>query len=402
MDEIVVNQQLDAKVESPSELKDTLRNLDKEIDRLTELNPKLFDKLLKKFEEYQNQINQWGHTEKNGELDDKQADLLTQIKHDFLDLYHDLVRFQRLNSDYQDAKGKVIFDIGNNPIAEKLAAKEGAHTFESRLLAQDAAIFEKYAEFARANPAFLKFGNALYYGTPASEDNPAHAYTQIENIEELDLPANLMIPHEQMRKANTAAHELYLEYCRQHNLDPKKQVAFVPSEQFSFGGHAGIEDRETREDTWHTYVVVETDKSGNGMKFVNQENGKAYYIPPYITALHETGHVQRYKMFQKRGESPPNGINEIAQVITAVINMDHVYKKINNLALDMTVEYPKNLPSDKKDGIHLGLLANTFRELLKKHGTIEAALMSKEGQTFVFSYYDNAVKRPHEISINSI
>lgn len=254
------------------------------------------------------------------------------------------------------------------------------HTSESKLVGKYAEVYKKYSEFAMQNPAFLRFGNSL--------DNDDSRYPKKlvpKDKGNKGLSARKMIPSKLEQKADSVACKLYKEFCKKNEVNPKELVNFIQFPEKLVGGHIDPDNIEGLGWIAKIYVgskgVYEYDKKGN-----------KYYSPKEITALHELDHLQRYKGFGKdKGclNAKDIAINETATMINEIINNDFVYKKIKNIPLDSVVIYPENLPSNKKGGIPLGILANTFRTLKEKYGTVEESLMSKEGQEFVKRYYKN-------------
>lgn len=284
----------------------------------------------------------------------------------------------------REEMNRVQFGLDNSPLVAVMRGRPGIHTHESPLVARHIVPFERYVRFARCNPAFLRFGMALYPGNTEAYENVG--------IQQVDSPVFEMIPSEMKIDANAHAKKLYERYCAKNGLEAKQQVEFPALDSIMFGGAAEVRGMEDRRTTWNQKVFVETDKFGDGFVVRDQQDGREYYIPPHITALHEMGHAERVKVFQQVTAEGrlPESIVEIAQVIDQVINQDEVYKTSKGLPMDSVVEYPKKLPTDKNGGISLGELANMFRTLKKTYGTIEECLMSEEGQQYVRRYFKDA------------
>ncbi|HBA36377.1 TPA: hypothetical protein DCZ15_00720 [Candidatus Falkowbacteria bacterium] len=225
------------------------------------------------------------------------------------------------------------------------------HTKDSKLFGQYAQIHEQYQEFANVNPAFLRFGSALYSGQYRLKDKKS----------DLSEAFNKMIPVKDSVSADEIAQELYIEFCAQHGVDPAKQLYFNHGIQSSFIG-----------------------EEFQGVKFalisVGEETTKSkYYNPAFVTAIHELNHLQRFTEIQAGRDLKMEALGEVYTRIQEVINKDYIYKKINKIPLEEVVVYPEELNSDYLGGLSLGLVANTFRELLKKYETIEECLMSPSG-----------------------
>lgn len=239
------------------------------------------------------------------------------------------------------------------------------HTEDSKLYGQYADIHREYRNFAEQNPSFLRFGASLYSGQFNLKD-------RTKNISEA---INKMIPVKDSIQANKIAEEMYIEFCKKNDIDPAKQLCF----NACYGGN------------------LTSDKLGN-IKFAFINIGEAiitgeYYTPAYVIAIHEINHLQRLSDGQHEGrlvgDIKTEALDEIVTKINEAINKDYIYKKINSISLEEEVEYPEKLNSDYNKGLSVGLVANTFRKLLKKYETIEECLMSQEGQDFVKEYYKN-------------
>ncbi len=263
---------------------------------------------------------------------------------------------------------RINAEYDRDAIVKKIGAQPGRHTSESKILGIHADIFKSYAVFVKNHPAFLKFGNALYNGTPDGSGRN-------------DVAVFKMIPYEQRKDAENVARDLYLQYCRVHDIDSQKQVDFF-DEPF----RAGVTYTYYKEDeynVWNKQVLV-----FNGGILSEEEND---YFPAHLVALHELGHIERTVPYILEKIQEEDGINEIATRINDAINADTVYKSIMEISIDEVVDYPEKLSTELvKEGLNVGLLANAFRILKDKHGTVEAALMSPEGMAFVLNYFSDS------------
>jgi hypothetical protein len=266
---------------------------------------------------------------------------------------------------------------GKGSVATCYAAAPGRHLPGSPLVGINANGLELYERFAARNPALIRFGNALYFEDPNFPgESPGGSHDGHARFK--------MIPSVMKARADEISEELYLEYCRLHGVDPKKQIDW--QSDYIRPAVTYICDVENRHNTWNVHVIANT----SGIE--TEHGGTKYHSPAYLCALHELGHVERMRPHQKERSLTDREtcISEMAQVVNGVIDADYVFKKISGIPLDQEIQYPARLPAglESRD-INLGLIANTFRTLRDKYGTIEAALMSKEGMAFVLRYYSN-------------
>ena len=265
-----------------------------------------------------------------------------------------------------------------------------AHNAESPIIGLQSETFHSYETFAMDNPALLRFGNALYYDNAMLPnfmgDQALDGYARFK-----------MIPVELQEQADQVAKFLYLEYCSQHGLDPQTAVSW--SEWKNTGGII-ISDRDR--DYWSALALV-------GAEGISEtHNDREYYNSPYLVALHELSHIERTEIGHRHKKRTllDSSIDEIGTVIEEIILKDTIYKYIEGIPLDQEVDYPEALATSDGAGLNLGLVANTFRDLQLRYGSIEAALMSEESMAFVTSYYLNEVTADeqdhweHTVSVN--
>lgn len=268
-------------------------------------------------------------------------------------------------------------EILRKELRKEFSLNPGRYMPDSPILGLRTAELDKYAEFAKQHPAFIRFGHALYYGYPHLPE-----YDLSQGGERSRNTLN-MIPLSLKEKADQIAKELYFEYCTRYYLDPEKAVQW--SNDVDREGVTWVYDVENEWNTWNVHVYVET----RGMLLTGTD--QSYYSPPFLVALHELEHVERTKPFEPKRQFTRTGdsIHEIAPMLDQIIYQDTIYKHILSIPIEQEVYYSEKLPCNLGNNINLGLIANTFRRLKSLYGSIEAALMSSEGQKFVKSYYDN-------------
>lgn len=247
--------------------------------------------------------------------------------------------------------------------------------------------YEKFHEFALKNPAFIKFGNAIY------TDNYQYKWKiGKDKSSEKGLSCFKMIPFEDKEKADSLAKELYLKFCKENKIDPKKAVNF--SEEYPHFETANFDTTGNKVcDAWIGIAYAGDDLYTEKNLEENKE-GKKFYVPKEVNAVHELTHLQRWNwknfLGYKIGDNKTRATFESSTRIGDIINQDYIYKKMKNIPLDSLVIYSEKVPCEKRKGVEVGLIANTFRNLKKKYGTIEECLMSKEGKEFVKRYYRNS------------
>ncbi len=259
--------------------------------------------------------------------------------------------------------------------------KPGWHSKKSPIVGIYADVFDKYLEFALQNPAFRRFGHAAYMGWIRD------ALLDMMSPSPFD---GDMIPKKYAPDAEKVSYALYKEILSpyaKYGLTPDNAVLFTDNKT----DRVETMEVEDCENTWHLEVrasigwaePTERDRYLSGLR--------------YLIAVHELGHVKRMRKRASR-DFPPSLIcvipemriiEETAVAITDIILYDYVRKIVEGLPINSVVEYERKVPSDSGDGIPLGVVANTFRNLRVKYGTIEQALMSGEGQRFVLKDYMN-------------
>ncbi len=277
-----------------------------------------------------------------------------------------------------DKLSDILIPTGpSNPFSPEDINSGGIHQWDSAIVGLSALDHNEYKLFAQNNPAFLRFGNALYFDNPQL---PGFASTEVDD----GRSTFKMIPVSMAVDANRLSSQLYLDYCTEHDLDP--QAAIDWGHDTAWPGITLIHEANLYQ-PWSAEIIVDI----GGMVITHGD--EQYFNPSYLVALHELDHAERIFVGTKDEALSEIDIatHEIAPVLEGIINRDAVYKEIEGIPLDEIVEYPELLPTGAGEGINLGLVANTFRELRDQYGSIEAALMSDEGMAFVAQYYSNEI-----------
>ncbi|MBI3543059.1 MAG: hypothetical protein HY075_07285 [Deltaproteobacteria bacterium] len=239
----------------------------------------------------------------------------------------------------------------------------------SPLVGTQAKSFAAYARASLAHPELGRLGHALYFEDPSCPSKGA---------EPLGPPSiATMIPAADATAATAEAEKLLSALLGRFGLSRAQAVSAVPDTGLTMVSPAAAGR------PWSISVLV----APQGL--VLPIDGRAYFVPSALIALHELGHVARIAP----GETTParhtgagDSVYEIGPALEQVVTTDEVYKRVHGLALDRVVAYPKRLPANGR-GLELGVLANTMRVLWARYGTMEAALLSDEGLRFVGGYY---------------
>lgn len=237
--------------------------------------------------------------------------------------------------------------------------------------------FETYRAFTAKNPAFVRFGSALY----ADAKDRADFY---------------MIPAADRDEAEALAKSMYETFCSERGLDPDTAVVWMDG-----GFRAGVTftyERRENEDSATSHAAVDADGITVG------EGESVAHFSRYLVAIHELFHVERTA---KDATGDPlsdseTAVSEIAAVIDGILRQDAIYKKIHGIDPNETVSYPRSFGTDKGGSLNPGEIAVFFRPLAEKYGGVEEALMSKEASEFIAGYYssDDLVPAAAELEIS--
>lgn len=111
-----------------------------------------------------------------------------------------------------------------------------------------------------------------------------------------------------------------------------------------------------------------------------------FFVPAEVVLIHELGHVERTLPGDSKISSDEDPIVEIGVTLDQIILQDEIYKKVKGLSLDQEVSYPCR-PKTNRGVLTLGKLANTFRDLRKKYGSVDRALISDEARVLLSRFY---------------
>ena len=252
----------------------------------------------------------------------------------------------------------------------KSASANGQYNESSPLLGSKAELFRSWLDFSEKHPEVLRFGHALYQEDASCPGKSAEA---------LGPPAiATMISQKDGARARVIAREKLDGYAARFQLTGTTAVAFARGM-----GLTAVDDSDKPGRDWVVGVMI--DPEGLTLEI----DRRKYFVPSELIALHELGHIERImpgEPARKGSTGYDDARFEIGPVLEQIVNTDEVYKSLHKLNFDSEVKYPKAIAGNYANP-GLGLIANSFRRLWKKYGSIESGLMSAEGLDFVRKYY---------------
>lgn len=135
-----------------------------------------------------------------------------------------------------------------------------------------------------------------------------------------------------------------------------------------------IYDIENKANTWNVHAVIEKDG-------IVEDR----YLPPGITALHEIMHVEEISLRSKSVKTQPGNRQpglEVLPFLTTLMQLDQVFKTCKNLPLSSVAHYGKTLTVNRLS-LPLGEVANCYRDLTEKFGSIYEAFTSEQSLTYL-------------------
>ena len=249
-----------------------------------------------------------------------------------------------------------------------------------------------YIKFSERNPEFIRFGDAMYN----KEDVP---YTNMFSI-----------PRINKKKLRYFASIELKEYLNTYFFEDvyNMSITFLKSEGDEFM-EAGVIVRDTplsekyKNLTWTSslyfdrfskFKIILIDIIRNLIRFLslNTLHVDRCYVPPEIVLLHELYHVMTLMPGEKCIQNSTtinylNAVFELPTIVDQIVRQDKIYKLSKDIPISEIVEYPIKVLTNKNGYLNLGLIANTFRNLIKEEGSVLKALMSEKGKEFVSTYY---------------
>lgn len=113
------------------------------------------------------------------------------------------------------------------------------------------------------------------------------------------------------------------------------------------------------------------------LHFIDNDNK---YFPGYLAAAHELRHVEEWDLFDRAADR--TGC-ELLTTLQDIIYCDEIYKKIFEIDIQQEVGHDGKSFTLNDQVIHLGKLANFYRELSFDKGSLYNALVSDESLAFL-------------------
>lgn len=220
----------------------------------------------------------------------------------------------------------------------------GNHTKNSPVVASRFGEIKMLREMVKTHPEFSVFESVLYTA---------------DNI--------YLIPAEKKEEAEELARQRLLEYINKYKSDgvtAENVVSWKKTGMAGFGTNKiWVHDTENRWNTWRVQVAVEDAD--------NLVNGKC--LPKSAVAYHEVMHAEE----TPKGAPESYVMSEIVTTLKTIILIDEIYKKLFDVTLDTEVDYGREVAWNSQK-IKLGRLANFYRDLEIKYGTLGMAVVSEE------------------------
>ncbi|MDQ3232326.1 MAG: hypothetical protein M3Q07_10935, partial [Pseudobdellovibrionaceae bacterium] len=267
---------------------------------------------------------------------------------------------------------------------------------------------------------FLRFISALYVNfepiCPNQGSDSPYFPADFKNIAG---PYLLMLPQDQNRAIEEHAMAMREEFFDRYSAIDWQQT-FAPATSTLASRFSYSWDRETIASVSMTLFA---DLSGSAV--TSPLNGKAYWLSGNLSLVHELMHAQRtsheYFLSSRKDEkarikqqcqvkdsgrilssddiaflesscedyvsSVSAAIDEIPTVVQQIINQDIIHKRLNNQPVDALVEYPHRVATTHVPNLNLGMVANFYRSLLNRYGSIDEALSSDDSVKFLARHF---------------
>ncbi len=248
----------------------------------------------------------------------------------------------------------------------------GYHTLRSPAAGSRSSELIGLRGLAPANPALPSFANALY---------------QPEFVH--------LIPARQARRAEALSLEIFRRYLSRYpgsGLDENNAVGWGKMDLT----RTYIASIENQYNTWSVQPIVYNQ--------THMKGGRC--LPRFIAAFHEFMHVEETPRGVAMGwdAAPPpppaqaagpvssvqvaaggpsiESLSELMPTIMTIVLSDEVYKRLNNIPLNRAVNYGQSVQWDGHS-VQLGRVANFYRSLIDRYGSVGAAAASPESLEFM-------------------
>ncbi|HSB47444.1 MAG TPA: hypothetical protein VLD37_05500 [Candidatus Bilamarchaeum sp.] len=184
-----------------------------------------------------------------------------------------------------------------------------------------------------------------------------------------------LIPASQARRAEAAGLDIFRRYLSRYSasgMDENNAVMWHSTDMT----RTYVTDVENEHNTWNVQPLV-YDKT--------HMRGRTC-LPKYIAALHELMHVEETPRGAARDwDKAPPGLeilSELIPTIMTVVMADEAYKRVNRIPLSREVNYGQRVQWDGHS-VPVGRIANFYRSLIDRYGSVGAAVASPESLEFM-------------------
>jgi hypothetical protein len=205
---------------------------------------------------------------------------------------------------------------------------------------------------APQNPQLLSFATALY--------QPQFVH---------------LIPAAQAKQAEAISLTIFRRYLARYpgsGLNENNSVMWNGTDMT----RTYIADTENENNTWNVQPLV-YDRT-------HMRQGKC--LPRFIAAAHEVMHVEETPRGARDDwdRMPPNLeiTSELMPTIMTIVMADEAFKHVNRVPLTREVNYFQSVQWDNHS-VPLGRIANFYRSLIDRYGSIGAAVASPESLEFM-------------------
>ena len=198
-----------------------------------------------------------------------------------------------------------------------------------------------------------------------------------------------LIPIEQKGRADKLGMDRLNDYLKKYETAgvTSKNAVDWTDQNFRLGVTYTY-DTENQFNTWNSHAVVERDGTTDGKK----------YTPSGIVARHEIMHVEQTEPGISEARRNAQPLVELVPTLDTIIQLDAVHKELNNIPLKDIALHNKSISWGGKE-IDLGEIANLYRDLASKHGSIAKGLISKESLEFIDKHESAPASERSQLSI---
>jgi hypothetical protein len=184
-----------------------------------------------------------------------------------------------------------------------------------------------------------------------------------------------LIPAAQAQRAEAVSRNIFRRYLSRYpgsGLNERNAVIWGDIDLT----RTYIADTENQNNTWSVQPIV-YDRT-------HMRQGRC--LPRFIAAVHEFMHVEEIPRGAARDwdRTPPNLeiVSELMPTIMTVVMADEAFKRVNRIPMTREVNYAQSVQWDNHS-VPLGRIANFYRSLVTRYGSIGAATASAESLEFM-------------------